>query len=57
MLSIGELKNICSNIERKYGPDSKICIQFLDKEDHAKEAGYCLASFVSKDGTLYLATK
>jgi hypothetical protein len=56
MLSIGELKNICSNIEREYGSDSKICLQILDKEDHVNEAGYCLACFTSKEGTLYLTT-
>ena len=57
MLSIGELKNICANIEREYGSDSKVCLQILDKENHAKEAGYCLDFFVSKEGTLYLTTK
>ena len=57
MLSIGELKNICENIEREYGSDSKVCLQILDKENHAKEAGYCLDFFVSKEGTLYLTTK
>lgn len=57
MLSIGELKNICANIEKEYGSDSKVCLQVLDKENHAKEAGYCLDFFVSKEGNLYLTTK
>lgn len=56
MLSISELKNICAYVEREYGSDSKICLQVLDKEKHAKEAGYCLNCFVSKNGTLFLTT-
>lgn len=57
MLSVGELKNICANIEREYGSDANVCLQFLDKEDHAKEAGYCLGFFVTPEGNLYLTTK
>ena len=57
MLSIGELKRICANIEREYGSDSKVCLQVLDKENHVKEAGYCLDFFISKEGTLYLTTE
>lgn len=54
MLSIRELKNICSYIEQEYGSDSKICLQVLDKEKNTKESGYCLNCFVSKNGTLFL---
>lgn len=57
MLSVGELKNICANIERGYGSDANVCLQFLDKENHAKEAGYCLDFFITPEGNLYLTTK
>ena len=57
MLSVGELKNICANIEREYGSDTNVCLQFLDKEDHAKEAGYCLGFFETPEGNLYLTIK
>lgn len=57
MLSVGELKTICANIEREHGTDANVCLQFLDKENHAKEAGYCLDFFVTPEGNLYLTTK
>lgn len=56
MLSVGELKTICANIERKHGTDTNVCPQFLDKDNHVKEAGYCLDFFVTPDGNLYLRT-
>lgn len=57
MLSVGELKTICANIEREHGSDANVCLQFLAKENHAKEAGYCLDFFVTPEGNLYLTTK
>ena len=54
MITVGELKNICANLEREYGSDSNVCIQILDSEGHAKEAGYVLDFFTSKEETLYL---
>ena len=56
MLSVGELKTICANIEREYGSDANVCLQFLDKDNHVKEAGHCLEFFVTPDGNLYLRT-
>ena len=57
MITVGELKNICAYLEREYGSDSKVCIRILDNEGHAKEAGYILDFFFTKEGTLYLTDK
>ena len=56
MLSVGELKNICANIEMEHGSDANVCLQFLDKDNHVKEARYCLDFFVTPEGNLYLRT-
>lgn len=57
MVSVGELKIICANIEKEYGSDSDICLQFLDGHNHIKETGYCLDFFVTPEGNLYLTTE
>ena len=53
LMYLETLKLICMNTERELGPDAKVCLQILDDEGHAKEAGYLNDYFVA-DGTLFL---
>lgn len=53
LMYLETLKLICMNAERKLGPDAKVCLQILDDEGHAKEAGYLNDYFVA-DGMLFL---
>ena len=54
MITVSELKNICETIEREYGADSKVIIQYRNDNGSLVGGGYLIDVFRSSDGSLYL---
>lgn len=56
MLSVGKLKEICKHIEKEYGSDCNVTIEFYDKFGERKRLGsdYVLNYGWEDDGTLVL---
>ena len=57
MMTVSELKTICENIEREYGSDVPVCIQFIDRDDMIHASDYVVDHSIRKDGTLYLSNR
>ena len=59
MLSVGELKDICTKIEKEYGSDAGVCIQLYSKDNHCDfiDGDYVLSWNHNPDGTLFLTNK
>ena len=54
MLSIGRLKDIAEALEREYGSDTNVIIQFYNEDGSLKEGDYCIDFCNDKAGNLFL---
>lgn len=54
MITVSELKEICETIEREYGSDSNVIIQYRNDNGSLVGGGYLIDIFRDSAGTLYL---
>lgn len=54
MITVSELKNICETIEREYGADSNVIIQYRNDSGALIGGGYLIDCFRDSAGSLFL---
>lgn len=55
MICVGELKDICIEIEKEYGNDTPVVIQLHSKcVEDGFSGGYALETMISDNGTLFI---
>ena len=54
MIKVSELKDICEEIEREYGADSNVIIQYRNDNGSLVGGGYLIDVFRDSAGSLYL---
>lgn len=54
MKTVGEIKEICEQIEKEYGSDCPVVLQIYDDKQHLKEGEYCNGYSIQGNGTLFL---
>ena len=54
MLSVGELKEITESLEREYGSDTNVIIQFYNEDGSLNKGDYCTGFCNDKSGNLFL---
>lgn len=57
MINIGELKDICEQVEREYGSDANVVLQIYSWEGELIRADYVAGVVYDQAGNLFLANK
>jgi hypothetical protein len=54
MKTVGEIREICEQIEKEHGSDCPVVLQIYGKGQKLKEGEYCNGYGIQGDGTLFL---